>query len=295
MPSTSEPITICLDKILLATDFSIASERATEYARALALRYDSTLELLHVLETSAPPLRDSVLADGAPEERAGIAREVLGRAQSWIEKSGVTVKTVCLNGRRPAAAIVAEATAQHANLIVAGTHSKTGFERLVLGSTAEQVIRGAECPVLTVGPKVRQPPPGPLNFSRIVFANDFSAEATKAAAYALSFAETSGAKLYCCFVLGESDHLPETREMVDEAFRKALRQRIPESVYDWCSPECVVEHGDATQAILRLAKRVDAELIVLGSRKASFWLTRIERGMTPALLAEASCPVLSIC
>ncbi len=295
MQAIKEPTAISLDRIVLATDFSTASERATEYARALAMRYGSVLEVMHVYDSSLQPPRDSVQVEVAPEERRGIALEVLARAQAWISKSGVEVTTVCLAGRRPAVAIVAEAKARGAELIVTGTTSKSGLERLVLGSTAEQIIRGAECPVLTVGPKVRQPELGPLSFNRIVLANDFSPEATKAAVYALSFAEDCGAKLYCCYVLGESDHLPQTRELVDEAFKKALRQRIPESAYDWCDPEFVVEHGAAPEAILNLAKRVDADLIVLGSRRASFWLTRVERGMTPALLAEAGCPVLSIC
>jgi nucleotide-binding universal stress UspA family protein len=57
----------------------------------------------------------------------------------------------------------------------------------------------------------------------------------------------------------------------------------------------VVEHGEAARTILDLAERVGADLIVLGARKSSFWLTRVERGLTPALLAEATCPVLTVC
>lgn len=294
MQSIHEPAAICLDRIVVATDFSTSSERATEYARALALRYGSILELIHVFDSSVPPLWNSAVAESFPEQTRGLAVEVLDRARSWVAESGVEVKTVCLSGRHPAVAIVAEARERRADLIVAGTQSKTGLERLVLGSTAEQLIRSASCPVLTVGPKVRQPPRGPLCFNRVVFANDFSPEAAKAAPYALSFAEDSGAKLYCCYVMGEAEHLAGPVAEITEAFQKALRQRIPESAYDWCSPECVVEHGDAAKAILDLAGRVEADLIVLGSRKASFWLTRVERGLTPALLAEAACPVLSI-
>jgi nucleotide-binding universal stress UspA family protein len=70
---------------------------------------------------------------------------------------------------------------------------------------------------------------------------------------------------------------------------------IPESAYDWCDPECVVEQGYAGEALLKLAERVQADLIVLGTRKASFFLTYIERGLTPELLAHAACPVMTIC
>jgi hypothetical protein len=70
---------------------------------------------------------------------------------------------------------------------------------------------------------------------------------------------------------------------------------IPESSYDRCSPECVVELGNSADAILRLAERVQADLIVLGARRASFWLTHIERGLTPEFLARAVCPVMTVC
>jgi len=76
------------------------------------------------------------------------------------------------------------------------------------------------------------------------------------------------------------------------SFLKAL---VPEKAHCWCDPECVVEHGKASEAILALAKRVDADLIVLGARKASFWVEFVRTGLTPALLAEATCPVLTVC
>ena len=56
-----------------------------------------------------------------------------------------------------------------------------------------------------------------------------------------------------------------------------------------------VEHGDAAKAILELAERVEADLIVLGARKATFWLTHVVHGLTPDLLAQATCPVMTVC
>jgi nucleotide-binding universal stress UspA family protein len=168
----------------------------------------------------------------------------------------------------------------NADLIVLGTTSKHGLMKLALGSTAEEVIRTAYCPVLTVGPHVRRPGEGPVSFRRIVYATDFSAQAAKGADLALALGRTEGAKVYLCHVLG------------DKAAKKAL---VPEGAHCWCDPECVVEHGKAAEAILALAKRVDADLIVLGARKASFWVEFVRTGLTPALLAEATCPVLTVC
>jgi nucleotide-binding universal stress UspA family protein len=139
-----------------------------------------------------------------------------------------------------------------------------------------------------VGPHATTPGDAPLVFQNIVYATDFSAEAAKAAVYALSFAQDSGSHLYFCYVLGLQIDAAAKREFVEGAFQSALKRMIPESSYDWCSPKCVVEHGDAAKAILELAERVHADLIVLGARKASFWLTHVERGVTPDLLAQAS-------
>jgi nucleotide-binding universal stress UspA family protein len=75
----------------------------------------------------------------------------------------------------------------------------------------------------------------------------------------------------------------------------SLKALIPESAHDWCDPECVVEYGQSSEAILALAKRVNADLIVLGARKASFWVEYVRTGLTPALLATATCPVLTVC
>ncbi len=166
---------------------------------------------------------------------------------------------------------------------------------MILGSTAEEVIRNAECPVLTVGPNAKHPGDAPLVFQTIVYATDFSHEAAKAAVYALSFAQDSGAHLYFCYVFGLQVPTSWRREVLDGAFQTALKRMIPESSYDWCNPECVVEHGDAAQTILELADRVQADLIVLGARKTSFWLTHVERGLTPDLLAQATCPVMTMC
>ena len=158
----------------------------------------------------------------------------------------------------------------------------------------EELIRHAACPVLTVGPHAKQPEDGPLIFRTIVYATDFSVEAAKAAVFALSFAQDSGAHVYFCYV-SKSEPLPGESETFDGPFKAALNKMIPESVYEWCTPETVVKYGVAAEAILELADRVNADLIVLGARNASFWLTHVEHGLTPDLLAEAKCPVMTVC
>jgi nucleotide-binding universal stress UspA family protein len=87
-----------------------------------------------------------------------------------------------------------------------------------------------------------------------------------------------------------ADELPLEQEL-----EASLRRLIPPSAYDYCTPTCVVEHGHTPSALLGLAESIHADLIVLGSRKSSFWLQYIDTGLTPALLAGAKCPVLTVC
>ena len=295
MPVIGERISVSVKKILLATDFSSASEKAASYARGLARRFSSAVEIAHVFDPSIVTSYEEAIVGLPVNERRRIANENLERLRDDYSASGIDALTMSPEGHRPAAGLLKVAKEHEVDLIVGGTQSKSGLKRLVLGSTAEQLIRNAECPVLTVGPNAKPPEDAPLVFQTIIYATDFSAEARKAAVYALSFAQDSGAHLYFCYVLGLQTANSWKREFLDGSFQSALKGMIPESSYDWCNPECVVEHGDAARAILELAERVQADLIVLGARKASFWLTHVERGLTPDLLAQATCPVMTVC
>jgi nucleotide-binding universal stress UspA family protein len=294
MPVTGQPVAVSLKNILLATDFSDVSDKAAAYARALARRFSSTVEIAHVFNPSVVTNYDEATLGMPSYMRRQISDENLQRVRDEFTASRIDVRTTLPEGHRAAPVLLKIAQEHETDLIVAGTQSKSGFEKLILGSTAEALIRNAPCPVLTVGPKARTPEDKPLFFERIVFATDFSPEAAKAAAFALSYAEDSGAHLYFCYVLGTDKVGPNERSLVEGAFQAALKRLVPESSYDWCNPEFVIEHGDASDAILKLAARVNADLIVLGSRKSSFWLTHVEQGLTPDLLAHATCPVMTM-
>jgi nucleotide-binding universal stress UspA family protein len=181
------------------------------------------------------------------------------------------------------------------DLIVAGTTSKSSLDRFLLGSTAEQLIREAMSPVLTIGPKAKAPKDGPPVFERIVFATDFSDASNKAAGIALALAQDSGAHLWIVHVASaQSNHAKSANRDEERAFQEKLSRQIPQEAYDWCFPEYTLEHGKPAQAILDVANRVNADLIVMGARQRSFWLTRLHRGVTQDVLAQAACPVLSV-
>jgi nucleotide-binding universal stress UspA family protein len=248
-----------------------------------------------LLRTQVAPFCSATLVSSYSALDKSNEEERLRLVQESFVKSNLKLTTVMPKGHSPARELVRIAREHKVDLIVAGTESKTGMERLFLGSTAEQLIRTAPCPVLMIARNAVAAGDGPLAFNRILYATDDSPEAAKAAVFALAFAEDSGAKLTCCYVEHVASEDAETRTFVREQFQSALKRLIPADSYDWCTSEYSVEHGDTDVSLLALAARPGADLIKLGVSKASFWLTRINMGLTPSLLAITTCPILTIC
>jgi nucleotide-binding universal stress UspA family protein len=131
--------------VLVATDFGTAADAALGYGRALARTFGASLHLLHLVENAF--LR-AVSADPKRLEEAALARLVARLSDE--DRRALRARSVVETSDHAAASIVAYARAVNADLIVLGTHGRTGIERLVLGSVAERVVQTAPCPVLTV-------------------------------------------------------------------------------------------------------------------------------------------------
>lgn len=146
--SPNTPATPSKFKLIVATDFSECSAIALEEALTLAvLRAPSELVLLHVLDTAAGTALDAM------SESEKVASGLLAEVEKIRPVSALpaTVKLHCHVVRgAPAQCVVDEASAHHCDLIVVGTHGRTGLGRLVLGSVAETIVRLAPCSVLTV-------------------------------------------------------------------------------------------------------------------------------------------------
>jgi nucleotide-binding universal stress UspA family protein len=293
MPIIENQVTVSLDTILFATDFSPSSETAKHYVEALALRYHSRVRLLHVVDLGA--------AFNGPD--AGLSIDIFRRAgEESLSRLGkelvsrkLSVETVLCEAIHPAAEILQSSQQpmdRPVDLMVVGTRGHKGLARLVLGSTAEVLIHQASCPILTIGPAVA-PPQNQISFQTIVYATDFSPEAAKAFVFASSFAQDFGAHLYLCHVLPNHPHAMNDEELNNQ-FIDALRMLIPDVAREWCEPECVLEHGVAADGILLLAQRVKADLIVLGTRKASHWYDNFKTGVAFQVISGSPCPVLTI-
>lgn len=295
MPVIGDQVGLTLDRIILATDFSPVAEKASGYARALAQRFSSSLSVAHVIDLSVATLSaDAVVGLPLDEmRRAGTADQE--RLVSDMASAGVRTTAHTLESHSAAATIVGFAKELRADLIVTGTNSRRGLSKAIFGSCSESIIRHAVCPVLTVGPKAKPAPKGGLSFQTIVFATDFSTDAAKQAAIALNFAQDSVGKLYLCHVVNRPGK--DIAETVGKSlkFEAALEKLIPESSYEWCSPDCVVDMGAVAPHILALARKVRADLIVLGAKHSASWYTHLVEGTVEEVLLEAECPVMTIC
>jgi nucleotide-binding universal stress UspA family protein len=136
---------IALKSILVAIDFSEASESALTYGRALARTFGAELHVLHVIEN---PFLRAVVADPAALEAA--ARRRLSDRLAADNPGVRNVRAVIEKSDEPADAIVSYAKLEAIDLIVMGTRGRTGAARMFVGSVAERVVRLAPCPVLTV-------------------------------------------------------------------------------------------------------------------------------------------------
>jgi nucleotide-binding universal stress UspA family protein len=191
-----------------------------------------------------------------------------------------------------------------------GTHGRSGFERLVLGSVTEKVLRKAACPVLTVPKAVPDVVPAPpVLFKRIICAIDFSDCSMHALNYAMSLAQEADAHLTVMHVIELPPDVPrEVHETVlagprnlreylalaEEDARARLKEAIPDSVRAYCTVDTVQPTGKPYREILRVAEEQTADLIVIGIHGRGP-VDRLLFGSTAEhLVRQASCPVLTL-
>lgn len=295
MPVIQNQVGLQLERIVVATDFSPESEVVIDYARALAKHYSSRLTVTHVVDLSAAPLSAAARSVGHPiNEIRNKSAENMERMLCSLDKAGIRASGEVVEAYIPAEAIVELADQIHADMIVMGTHARHALPKLFLGSCAEGVIHHAKCPVVTLGPKMKRTTRA-LNIDSIVFATDLEHDTVEKAAVALAFAKDNVAKIYMCHVLEQAGK--DFGDTIERQLKteSALRQLIPKSTYEWCSPETIVKHGNVGEHILYVSKQVCASLVVMGAHRNSNWFSQLTEGVVGHVVAEAECPVMTIC
>jgi len=278
------------ENILLATDFSPATNAALPYAVEIARKSRGTIHAVYVISPDLYPLEppsewpkyDRVEKDFRHRIQQELEQELQGVAHEFIFPMGEVWE--CL------ARIIEE---KNIDLLVVGTHGRTGVKKAILGSVAEKIFRQAACPVLTVGPHVTakathvQAP----EMNCILYATDFSPESFAAVRYAIRLAKEHHAKLILMQALDQAEP-----GQVTSAF-ETLQDIVPLGAGLLSKPTCIVERGKPAHSILGVAKRHNADLIVLGVRNADQHVTaatHIARSIAYKVVIQATCPVLTV-
>ena len=295
-------------RILCPVDFSEHSRRALDHAVAIARWYRSTITALHVVSAvpvaayaPGPLVYEPLLLTGPDRDQlqANLERFVDAEAAP-----GVAIECRVREGVA-ATEILDEAVEMDADLVTIGTHGRSGFERLVLGSVAEKVLRKARCPVLTVS--AAQPdavPAAAVVFKRILCAVDFSDSSMQAMNYAMSLAQEADGELTLLHVLPEMPEamaaapgegtLADIMRQREADLRAQLQDAIPESVAAYCRIETVMPHGQPWREILREAAARQVELIVMGVQGRGAVDLMFFGSTTQHIVRQATCPVLTI-
>ncbi|MEF8795795.1 MAG: universal stress protein [Salinivenus sp.] len=281
-----------LPRILFATDGSDCAERARRYAAHLADRFEASLHIVHVEERSAD------LTDVVDVKEADILADLhaIERGESVVAEPRVRERRVV----HPSAAegLLTYATEHDIRLLVLGTHGRRGLRRFVLGSVAEEVVRRADAPVLTVGPGADV---HAMSGGTLLVPVDFSAAQESLLAHAREWALAYDMELVLAHavevkgvpdVYGLRSDPPEPDALADRA-RKALREPAEALRDRGLDVRVEVRAGPAAREVLDAAEAHDADLLTIATHGRS-GLDRVLMGsVAETVLRQAPCPVLT--
>ncbi|MEM1116391.1 MAG: universal stress protein, partial [Bacteroidota bacterium] len=292
---------------LFPTDFSACAERAYRHAAYLADRFGAELHVLHVVEDAAAPERQwphspagarAEITLGDVCDDLGLPRPAENADVDPVDLIAVTETEV--TGRKAAHAILDVAYDEEADLIVMGTHGRTGWRRGLLGSVAEAVTRRAPCPVLTVRPEAAADGPWPPQ--RVLLALDVNAlldEVPASAQWAAGLAEAYRAPLDLVHVTEPS------APGIDSASRAAEARSLARTTLLALATELVAQRprlrihaivrtGEPDEAIREVVAETGPHLLVVGTRGRRGAERVVLGSVAEAVVRTATCPVLVV-
>ena len=284
-----------LDRILLPTDGSECADRARAHALHLANHFDTTLHVIHVEEREA---NLSEVIDIREDDILSDLHVPLGEGGATVPEPRVQEQVVV----HPSAAegILTYATEHDIDLIVLGTHGRGGVRRVVLGSVAEEVVRRAQCPVLSVGRGAETPVEE--SFGHVLVPVDFSEHQTRLLDHVREAALVYDMKVTLLHVLehlalpkvyGVSMRWPDEKELegrVHEALEE-LAEPLQESGLD---VDVRVRKGDPAEEILAATEELGTNIIAVATHGQGSLRRMLVGGVAERVIRRAECPVFTI-
>jgi len=262
---------IDLKRILVPTDLSEQSLVALRYARTFAERFAAKVTLFY-----ADPIVQPVTQQRLEE----LDREIRAYAAKVLD--GLPYEVAAAGGH-PAPQIIREAHEVVAGLIVMATHGLRGWRNAVLGSVTEGVLRGGDCPVLSVS-RLEDRAQVRSGFAKIVCPVNFTGVAREAVEFAAQLADAFAAELIVV-------NVAEVEDVMHAAAENDVRQWLGPAIQSRVTYREIVLHGHPAERVLDFAESIAADLMVIGAQHKLFH----EIGATTEKIVRfARLPVLTI-
>lgn len=277
-----------INRILVPTDLSPNSTTSLRYARLFGERFSSVLTLFYVdpgpFSVSGPGAEVAPYPAGAPVPAVSLEMEIRAYADAALQ--GMTYDVVTVIGQ-PVPMIVREEHEHAADLVIMATHGLSGWRRLIIGSVTEGVLRGGDCPVLSVRRSEGRTDTHD-QVSKILCPINLTDVARSSLEYASQLAAAFDCELVVVHVVEEEDRMHAQAVEVD------VRGWIEPAVQDRCTYREIVLRGGAAERVLDCAEDLGADLIVIGAQHKRF---QDETGIgttTERLVRFAKVPVLTV-
>ncbi|NIR49055.1 universal stress protein [candidate division KSB1 bacterium] len=294
-----------IEHILMPTDFSESANQALRYGVMLADKLGSVLTLFHVIclhqddrfseEQHFPDLRELY---GKMEKNA-----ILKMDEFTFEYDNVQVNKLTIRGISPAEEIVNYALLNDVDLIVMGSHGRSGITHFLIGSVAEKVVRHANCPVLTVAHQKQEMYSFP-KLKSILMPMDFSKYSKQALPYAFELAEIFGASLKLLhvidqrvhpsyYVMGEQSIFRVYPDLLDKSMAK-LKEFVSDEIPEHIKAQFHVREGNPYSEIVKFGKNDDIDLIVMATHGLSGLEKLLIGSTTEKVVRKADRPVFTV-
>jgi len=290
--------------ILVPRDFSALSDRAVTYALDLASRTEATVHALHVEDAGDPEDDDAATRDPAAD--IDPFREIRSEADGGSREAehDVPVVGVVRRDASTAPAILQYATDEDVDLIVLGTHGRRGASRILLGSVAEEVVRYADRPVLTVRGAGEDASPSPGFIDRILVPVDFSEFSREAVRTAKEWAGLYGARIDLLHVIEETLHpafyvggvqsIHDAQPNIEDKTRARLQTFLDEVGGPTVETDLHVRSGKASSAISECAEELGSDLVAMSTHGRTGMERFFLGSVAEKVVRHVECPVLAL-
>jgi len=287
--------------ILCPIDFSEFSVRAYRHGLSLAEHYRAKLVAQHIVEIwrypSATFAASARLYDEFCEALQEQGKEQLQEFVKTHAHAEIQPEQVVHQGLA-ADSILALAEARKTDVIVMGTHGRRGYDRLVLGSVTDRVMRTAPCPVLAVCKPPQESTAADKerthhHLNRVLFCTDFSQDSKRALSFAISAAAEYDAELTLLHVL-EDVPSPAKKEAAIAAATQQLDKMIPPEERTTFKTKTAVRMGKPYQQIIQFATEAKIDLVAMGVHGWGALDRAVFGSTTYRVLQLGPCPVLAV-